>query len=168
MTNDKIAEIRARHDKFKALCLKDGNYMNDEAVFEAVDDREWLLEEVDGLRADLEEALDELGVADQMAQHIEELQQKIDTEKSCACSFDAPGDVCVAHSPALAEARAEVERLKEKLLDVWATSGNCSHSAALDRAEIERLRYVLRKIASERHFADECWGIARKALEVAP
>ena len=61
---------------------------------------------------------------------------------------------------------SEVERLKEKLLDVWATS--CSHSAALDKAEVERMREALRKIASQRHYGEECWNIARKALEGAP
>ena len=58
-------------------------------------DREWLLGEIE-----------------RHAQHIEALQAKIDAEKSCACSYDAPGDVCAAHSPALTAARAEVERLR--------------------------------------------------------
>ena len=53
--------------------------------------------------------------AARQAHHIKELQEKIDAEKSCACSFDAPGDICAAHSPALAEARAEVERLRAAL-----------------------------------------------------
>ena len=52
---------------------------------------------------------------ERQAQHIEALQAKIDAEKSCACSYDAPGDVCAAHSPALTAARAEVERLRATL-----------------------------------------------------
>lgn len=58
------------------------------------------------------EALTEV---ERQARHIGELQNKIDAEKSCACSYDAPGDVCVAHSPALAAARAEIERLRVAL-----------------------------------------------------
>jgi len=49
---------------------------------------------------------------ERQARHIEELQQKVDAEKSCACSYDEPGDVCQAHSPALAKALAEIERLR--------------------------------------------------------
>ena len=49
---------------------------------------------------------------ERQSQHIDELKQKIDAEKSCACSYDAPGDVCSWHSPALAKAQAEVERLR--------------------------------------------------------
>lgn len=49
---------------------------------------------------------------ERQARHIEELQQKVDAEKSCACSYDEPGDVCHAHSPALAKALAEIERLR--------------------------------------------------------
>lgn len=60
------------------------------------------VEEIKWLRAEVE----------RQARHIEELREKIDAERSCACSFDAPGDVCAAHSPALMRARAEVERLR--------------------------------------------------------
>ena len=52
-----------------------------------------------------------LAEVERQTQHIEELRSKIDAERSCACSFDAPGDVCLAHSPTLAEARAEVKQL---------------------------------------------------------
>jgi len=45
--------------------------------------------------------------------HIEELQEKIDAETSCACSYDNPDDVCMGHSPALEKAKAEIERLRE-------------------------------------------------------
>lgn len=52
--------------------------------------------------------------------HIKELQGKIDAEKSCCCSYDAPGDVCGVHSPALMDARAEVERLREVIRTIRA------------------------------------------------
>lgn len=58
------------------------------------------------------------------AWHIEKLRSKIDAEKSCACSFDAPGDVCAAHSPSLMEARAEVERTHALLKDPNAVAIN--------------------------------------------
>ena len=51
---------------------------------------------------------------ERQARHIEELREKIDAEGSCACSLDAPGDICAAHSPALMRARAEVERLRDE------------------------------------------------------
>lgn len=60
-----------------------------------------MCEEIADLRAEIE----------RQARHIEELRDKIDAEKSCCCSFDALGDVCAAHSPALTQALAEVERL---------------------------------------------------------
>ena len=41
-----IEKIQKRHDKFEAQRLKEGDYMNDEDGFAAVDDREWLLGEV--------------------------------------------------------------------------------------------------------------------------
>ena len=75
------------------------------AIRDAVEELKWL-------RAEIE----------RQARHIEEPREKIDAEKSCACSYDAPGDVCAAHSPALMQERAENERL---------------------RAEIERLREAL-------------------------
>lgn len=44
--------------------------------------------------------------------HVELLQSKIDAEKSCACSYDTPDDVCATHSPKLAAAEAELARLR--------------------------------------------------------
>lgn len=41
--------------------------------------------------------------------HIDELQNKIDGDKSCCCSYDNPGDVCSHHSPKL---KAAYERIK--------------------------------------------------------
>ena len=128
MNDGKLAEIRARHDKFEALRFKKGDYMNLAVALlnscrlweAAVDDREWLLDEVE-----------------RQARHIEELQSKVDAEKSCACSYDAPGDVCAAHSPALAAARAEVERLREENR-ILRASLKIDFEAALKRAEGDR------------------------------
>ena len=76
------------------------------------------------LDAVVRERDDLLAEVERQARHIEELQQKLDAEKSCACSYDAPGDVCAAHSPTLAEERAKVERLRVALepfakLSLW-------------------------------------------------
>ena len=105
---DKIAEIRARHSA-KAKIDPSGGYRIDgysypETLVQTQHDLATLLAEVERLRAEIE----------RQARHIEELRQKIDAERSCACSFDAPGDVCAAHSLALAEAQAEIERLKQE------------------------------------------------------
>ena len=130
MTTDKIEEIRAQHEA--------------EEFDSAVDDREWLLGEVERLRAEndharkshaayeklseetekrLEAAIERLirerdearAEVERQAQHIEALQSKIDAAKSCACSFEEYGDVCSVHSPAVVQARAEVERLRKAL-----------------------------------------------------
>ena len=60
-----------------------------------------------------------LAEVERQARHIEELREKIDAERSCACSFDAPGDVCVAHSPALARALAENARLRAQIAEYF-------------------------------------------------
>jgi len=77
-------------------------------------------EEVERLRAEVE----------RQAHHIKELQEKIDAEKSCACSFDAAGDVCAVHSPALMDARAEVERLRAEKEDLYASIAGIERAAA--------------------------------------
>ncbi len=61
--------------------------------------------EIERLRAEIE----------RQVLHIDELRAKVDAEKSCACSYDAPGDICAAHSPSLMQARAEVERLRAEI-----------------------------------------------------
>lgn len=48
--------------------------------------------------------------------HIEALQSKIDAEKSCACSFDRPGDVCAVHSPLLREAEEVINGLNNLIV----------------------------------------------------
>lgn len=104
MSEDKIAEIRARHDAVNNV-LRGSSQMHD--------DRAFLLAEVE-----------------RQAQHIEELQAKIDAEKSCACSYDEPGDVCVTHSPALATARGEVERLRAEKEALYASIVGIERAAA--------------------------------------
>jgi hypothetical protein len=91
MNEDKIAEIRARHES-------PGVMLPMEALGQAIADRAVLLAEVE-----------------RQALYIEWLREKIDAERSCACSFDAPGDVCAAHSPALTQALAEIERLRARV-----------------------------------------------------
>lgn len=110
MNDDKIAEIRARHQRIETT---------DDAIlvyFEfswANADRGWLLAEVE-----------------RQARHIEELREKIDAERSCACSFDGAGDVCAVHSPALMDARAEVERLRAEKEDLYASIAGIERAAA--------------------------------------
>ena len=129
MSDDKIAEIRARHLREDRWCYSPSPQMHA--------DRATLLAEVE-----------------QQARHIEELREKIDAEKSCACSFDAPGDVCAAHSPSLTRALAEVDR---------------------QRAENERLRAALRRIGMPLNKVAFCRDgheiavlLARAALEDEP
>ena len=98
---------------------------------------------------------------EQQAQHIERLQSKIDAERSCACSYDAPGDVCAAHSPALAEARAQVERLRAA-----ATSAGAALAAAIDLLERGRRAAPSKRMFSQM-LSDYRATVARtrKALE---
>ena len=100
MNEDKIAEIRARHES-------PGVMLPMEALGQAIADRAVLLAEVE-----------------RQALYIEWLREKIDAERSCACSFDAPGDVCAAHSPALTQALAEIERMRALLKDPNAVAIN--------------------------------------------
>lgn len=51
---------------------------------------------------------------DKAQRHIEMLQAKLDADKSCACAYDDPNEVCLPHSPLLEKARAENERLREE------------------------------------------------------
>ena len=62
-------------------------------------------DEIEKLRAELDNA----------QHHIEMLQAKLDAEKSCACAYDDPNEVCLPHSPLLEKARAELDRTREQL-----------------------------------------------------
>jgi hypothetical protein len=48
-------------------------------------------------------------------QHIEELQNKIDGDKDCCCSYDEPGVMCSVHSPKLLTAERALETAREAL-----------------------------------------------------
>ena len=43
------------------------------------------------------------------------LDQKLAGIETCACSYDAPGDVCAHHSPALMAAEAQLKAAREAL-----------------------------------------------------
>jgi hypothetical protein len=53
-------------------------------------------------------ALDAIAKIKRLRAHVEALQQKVDADKSCACAYDSPDDVCLPHSPVGARLRAEV------------------------------------------------------------
>lgn len=126
MTDDKISEIKWRH-------LHDEHWrvvwssMGIETICpQTHDDRGYLLAE-DARKA----------------RHIEELREKIDAERSCACSFDAQGDVCAAHSPALAEARAEVERLQAVVATLEIVGKAADDERQTMRERIEQLHEII-------------------------
>lgn len=58
--------------------------------------------------------------------HVEALQQKIDADKSCACAYDSPDDVCLPHSPVVADLRAENARLRAALAQSDQPCAYCS------------------------------------------
>jgi hypothetical protein len=60
--------------------------------------------------ADTIEALE--GEVVKWEKNHEALQEKVDCMKSCGCAYDAAGDVCGCHSPALKKAEARAERLR--------------------------------------------------------
>lgn len=72
---------------------------------------------------------------EELTKHVEELQDKVNPDKDCACSYDEADTVCAAHSPMLKAAEAKVKRLRNALnglvedLEMRATNGtvNCSH-----------------------------------------
>ena len=100
--------------------------------------------------------LDHIG---RLEAHVTALQAKIDPDKSCACSFDTPDDVCAVHSPKLAAAEAELARLRAPVTD--GEVGDCL--AKLNNRKVNepdfgmRLRHetadLLTRLAKER---DEC------------
>ena len=49
---------------------------------------------------------------DEAQRHVEELQEKLNPEHSCACSYDHAGTICGFHSPMLEKAEAEIARLR--------------------------------------------------------
>lgn len=102
---------------------------------------------------------------DEARLHVEMLQEKIDADESCACSYDTVHDVCLSHSPKLAKAEADLAkaealavrmererdearaalycRVSSKVFCAMLSTGVCDkidksdHEAALTRARIE-------------------------------
>lgn len=75
-------------------------------------------DEITTLRSQLAQATQE---RDEARNHVEKLQAKIYPDKTCACSVDRPGDVCLHHSPMLEkaikerdEARAERDKYRRR------------------------------------------------------
>ena len=101
---------------------------------------------------------------DEARNHVEKLQAKIYPDKTCACSVDRPGDVCLHHSPLLAkalkerdEALAEVARLRAWIEAVRNNSALMAHAISeRDRADkTERERDEARAAL---HMAVETYG----------
>lgn len=92
-----------------------------------------------------------------LKQHVEELQEKIDPEKDCACSYDEAGAVCAAHSPMLKAAEAEVKRLREALTELV----SCHDDFNASSGNMEEAYYKLAKYAYPK------WEAARTALASA-
>lgn len=98
----------------------------------------------------------------QAADEIEKLRADLLIQQGC-CDGAAAQDAHIQRERE--EHNAEVERLCAER-DEACDEGDLVRAERNDLlSEVERLREALRKIASERHFQDECWGIARKALE---
>ncbi len=81
----------------------------------------------------------------ELERHVEELQDKINPEHGCACSYDRPGDVCAVHSPALAKAEARIAELERDL--AAATRLAEEHWSNMTTIELAR-------VASERRLAE--------------
>jgi len=50
---------------------------------------------------------------ERLTAHVDELSEKI-TAPNCACSYDRPGDICMAHSPALRRAMEAIADIQAK------------------------------------------------------
>lgn len=51
-----------------------------------------------------------LAEVERLSRHVDALQEKVVAE-SCACGYDSPDAVCLAHSPQLMAAGVEIEKL---------------------------------------------------------
>lgn len=125
MTN-KIAEIRARLDR-ATLLAEIENLRAENERLRAKDTKTrhalkgWVWVCPDGGDEPTHERVAAVvAEVERQARHIEELREKIDAERSCACSFDSPSDVCAAHSPALTRALAENARLRAQVAEYFA------------------------------------------------
>jgi hypothetical protein len=57
---------------------------------------------------------------DEALRHVEQLQDKLDPEHSCACCYDRPDITCGHHSPMLAKAEAERDEARAALREARA------------------------------------------------
>lgn len=81
---------------------------------------------------------------DKAQRHIEMLQAKLDAEKSCACAYDDPNEVCLPHSPLLEKARAEIEQLQRSFDDGYLMLEATQQANDQLRSKNELLREALR------------------------
>jgi len=86
---------------------------------------------------------------DKAQRHIEMLQAKLDAEKSCACAYDDPNEVCLPHSPLLEKARAENERLRVENKRVRAEMIRVSEENRRLREDIGDLRAVISQLQDD-------------------
>lgn len=97
---------------------------------------------------------------EELTRHVAELQDKINSEKDCACSYDEAGTVCGVHSPALKAAEAEVKRLQAEIDRKSSMPGDHRYWEGRYRdeaAENERLRDdVKREAELSTHMANDC------------
>lgn len=106
MTEDILSNIRKLHEEDERFFLSirtekashafsgDTRIQAHEWSLDAHDHRGVLLAEVDRLR-----------------RHVDALQAKVSAE-SCACGYDSPDAVCLAHSPQLMAAGVEIEKMR--------------------------------------------------------
>lgn len=103
--NDEMKKLRAENERLRAdLAIQQG-CCDGAAAQDA------------HVRQEREEHRTEI---ERLHDHIDLLKEKIDAAKSCACSYDAPNEVCLPHSPLLAKARVENERLRDALRRIGA------------------------------------------------
>jgi hypothetical protein len=58
---------------------------------------------------------DLLAEVDRLNGHVEDLQDKVDAERNCACSYDDPNDICLLHSPVAGRLRERAEKAETAL-----------------------------------------------------
>ncbi len=87
----------------------------------------------DLLRAEIERLTRERDEAraevERLRRHVDALQEKVRAE-SCACGYDSPDAVCLAHSPQLMAAGVEIERLRADKEDLYASIAGIERAAA--------------------------------------
>jgi hypothetical protein len=69
----------------------------------------------------------------------EALEAKLKSEGNCACSYDNIEDICMCHSPKLAAAVAENDRLKAI---TWAQAGEIDRMAAENHRLVKQIQIL--------------------------